>query len=346
VTVALAERCLVLGIETSCDETAAAVVNGDYTIRANVVLSQEEHARYGGVVPELASRAHVRAICGVCRDAVERSGIRWDQLSAIAVTHGPGLVGSLVVGVAVGKGLALSLGCPLVGVHHLEAHVFATRLSDAPPRCPFIALLVSGGHTELVLARRWGEYETLGRTRDDAAGEAFDKVAKLLGLIPQDGAINGGRYVSECARRGDPSAVRLPRALMAEDTFDFSFSGLKTAVLNHIRGVGQCAGSAGVDDLAASFEAAVVEVLVHRALQAMAATGVHCVALAGGVAANRRLREELARAVEARGGTLHCPPPALCTDNAAMVAAAGVFHYQRGEIAGLDLDAVPRQALA
>ena len=334
----------VLGIESSCDETAAAVIEAGYRLRSSVIWSQQVHALYGGVVPELASRAHVRTIVPVVRAALEEAGVGLADIDGIAVTRGPGLVGSLVVGVNVAKGLSLAAAKPLVGVHHLEGHIFSNLIeNDLEP--PFLALLVSGGHTELLRVPRLGEYEVLGRTLDDAAGEAFDKVAKLLDLLPQDQAVMGGRAVSETALRGDPEAIDFPRAMLGDDSLDFSFSGLKTAVLTHVGGLAPAARAGRLPDIAASFQAAVVDVLVRKTERAVERTGVPTVALAGGVAANADLRSQLDARMRARGGRLVVPSPALCTDNAAMIAAAGQFRLERGERSGLDLDATPRLPL-
>lgn len=335
---------LVLGVETSCDETAAAVVDGDYTVRSNIIRSQQEHAAFGGVVPELASRAHVQAVLPAITAALSSAGVQLGQIDGIAVTRGPGLVGSLLVGLCVAKALALSTGSPLIGVNHLEGHVFANRLA-APLDTPFLTLLVSGGHTELVHVRSWGGYEVLGRTRDDAAGEAFDKVAKLLGLLPTEGFVPGGRAISECAAKGNADAVRFPRGLAGSDSLDFSFSGLKTSVLNHVRALSPASLVASAADIAASFQEAVIDVLVGQTMRAMGLTEVGTVALAGGVAANGLLRDRLRRRVEAAGGEFRCPPVELCTDNAAMIAAAGLFHLVSGRRSGLDLDAAPRLGL-
>ena len=336
---------LVLGIETSCDETSAAVVD-DSSIRSNVIWSQQEHARYGGVVPELASRAHVRAIVPVIETALREAGVALGDIDGIAVTRGPGLVGSLIVGVNAAKGLALSLGKPFVGVNHLEGHIFS-NLVERKIEVPFLTLLVSGGHTELVLVERLGQYELLGRTLDDAAGEAFDKVAKLLDLLPPDRMVMGGRAVAEAAESGDPEAIPFPRALASRETWDFSFSGLKTAVLYHVRQLQRSSPDIGsaVPDIAASFQAAVVDVLVERTVRAMQELKVLRVAVAGGVAANASLRADLQARVAELGGELRCPAPVLCTDNAAMIAAAGLFHLRRGERGTLDLDADPRLSL-
>ena len=334
----------VLGIETSCDETSAAVIDEEFAVRSNVILSQQDHAAFGGVVPELASRAHMRAVVPIVDEALERAGVDLGGIDGIAVTRGPGLVGSLIVGLSLAKGLALAVGKPLIGVHHLEGHIFSNRIENRL-RAPFLTLLVSGGHTELVQVVEWGQYEILGRTRDDAAGEAFDKVAKLLDLLPSEGVVVGGRVVAEWAERGDPEAIAFPRGLSGEDTFDFSFSGLKTAVLNYVRQLSADERRAQLANIAASFQAAVVDVLEARTAEGMERTGAQAVALAGGVAANRSLRDQMRARIEGIGGAFHCPPHLLCTDNAAMIAAAGLFHLTRGVRSGLELDAAPRLSL-
>ncbi len=336
---------LVLGIETSCDETAAAVVDETYALRANVISSQQEHALFGGVVPELASRAHLRAVVPVVREALARAGVGLAEVDGIAVTRGPGLVGSLIVGLSLAKALALGAGKPLIGVHHLEGHIFS-NLIEHPIAPPFLTLLVSGGHTELLRVTELGRYELLARTRDDAAGEAFDKVAKLLGLLPASGSVMGGRIVAEWAAKGNPQAIAFPRALERDESLDFSFSGLKTAVLNYVRRLSGDHLQQQLSNIAASFQAAVVDALVGKTLRAMEQTGIKTVALAGGVAANLCLRACLDKAVRARGGQLFYPSPVLCTDNAAMIAAAGLFHLSQGRRSGLDLDAAPRPSLS
>ena len=330
---------LVLGLETSCDETAAAVVDESYAVHSNIIFSQQDHAPYGGVVPELASRAHMRALVPVVRQALATAGVGWEEVDGVAATRGPGLVGSLIVGLSLAKGLALARDKPLVGVHHLEAHVFS-NLVAAQVEVPFLTLLVSGGHTELILVRELGSYQVLGRTRDDAAGEAFDKVAKLLGLLPGEGVVAGGRLIAELAEDGDPEAIDFPRALV--DEMDFSFSGLKTSVLHYVRALSPQARAQQLAHIAASFQEAVVDALVAKTLLALERVEVATVCLAGGVAANQRLRQRLRVAVERRGLAFHCPAYDLCTDNAAMVGAVGAFYLSRGVCDSLNVDAAPR----
>jgi N6-L-threonylcarbamoyladenine synthase len=328
---------LILAIETSCDETAAAVVRGGREILSNVVASQIDfHARFGGVVPEIASRKHTEAIVGVVDEALEQAGITTGDLTAIAVTYGPGLVGALVVGVAYAKGLALAAGLPLVGVNHLEGHLFASALAEPDISPPFVALLVSGGHTSLVHAPEWGEYHTLGSTIDDAAGEAFDKVAKALGL-----GYPGGPAITRLAAEGDPEAIAFPRAMLRSNDLDFSLSGLKTAVVTHIAKERAAGRDLDLPDIAASFQAAVIDVQVAKALRAVEECGVSTFLIGGGVASNPALREALTSAMEARGVRVSVPPPDLCTDNAAMIGAAAHLHLWRGETLGLSAEAVP-----
>ncbi len=328
-------RELVLGIETSCDETAAAIMRGGTELLSSVVASQVDfHARFGGVVPEIASRKHTEAIVAVVSEALDRAALRFDDLDAIAVTYGPGLVGALVVGVAYAKGLALATGIPLVGVNHLEGHIFANMLADPDVSPPLVALVVSGGHTSLVHMPEWGVYRTLGETLDDATGEAFDKVAKVLGL-----GYPGGPVLSRLAQKGDPAAIDFPRAMMRSGDYAFSLSGLKTAVINHIRHERQAGREIDVPDLAASFQQAVIDVQVSKSVRAAEECGVTTFCLAGGVAANTALRDALRDALAAVGVRLAVPPFALCTDNAAMIAAAGTYRYRRGERLGLDAEA-------
>ena len=325
----------VLGLESSCDETAAAVVVDGRRVLADVVASQHEvHAPYGGVVPELASRAHVVNVVPVLRGALDRSGLSLDEVDGVAVTSGPGLVGALLVALQTAKALAWARGLPLVGVHHLEGHLSAIYLEDDAPPFPHLALIVSGGHTSLVRVDGHGDVCELGATRDDAAGEAFDKGAKLLGL-----GYPGGQVIDQLAAGGDPRAVRFPRAMTAPSTGDeFSFSGLKTALLHHVRDHGVPDGDA-LADLCASYQDAIVEVLVRKTRRAARREGLEHVQVCGGVAANSALRAALRAAGDEDGFRVHVPPPARCTDNAAMIAAAGYWRLAAGERAGLDLGA-------
>jgi N6-L-threonylcarbamoyladenine synthase len=326
---------LVLGLESSCDETAAAVVEDGVRALSDVIASQVDlHARYGGVVPELASRAHVVNVVPVIEEALERAGVTLDDIDAVAVTQGPGLIGALLVSVQVGKGIAYARGLPLMGVHHLEGHLSAVYLEPDPPPLPHLALVVSGGHTSLIRVADHGVLTELGATRDDAAGEAFDKVAKLLGL-----GYPGGVAIDRLARTGDPGAVSFPRAMTRKQTgLEFSFSGLKTAVLVHVREHGVPQGQA-LADLCASFQDTVVEVLVRKTRQAARAEGLRHVQVCGGVAANSRLRSALHAAGAEDGFQVHVPPPRRCTDNAAMIAAAGAFRLLRGDRPDLALAA-------
>jgi N6-L-threonylcarbamoyladenine synthase len=330
---------LVLGVETSCDETAAAVIEDGRRVRANVVASQiATHAPYGGVVPEVASRQHVATIVPVIGRAVADAGIAFRDLDAIAVTAGPGLVGALLVGVETAKALAFALGKPLVAVNHLAGHLAAAFIVDdaaAAPSYPHLALLVSGGHTALIRIDGPGQTRLLGSTRDDAAGEAFDKVGKMLGL-----GYPGGVAIDKAAATGDARAVSLPRALPGRDDLDFSFSGLKTAVATVLAREGTPQGQA-LNDFCASFQTAVVDVLVRKSRRALAREGLGTLVVCGGVAANRGLRAALAAAAAEDGFALHIPPPKYCTDNAAMIAAAGTQMFERGARAGLDLSVDP-----
>jgi N6-L-threonylcarbamoyladenine synthase len=326
---------LVLGIETSCDDSAAAVLR-DGALAASVVSSQHAvHGPYGGVVPELASREHVRNALAVVDAALTQAGATVADVDGIAVTRGPGLVGSLLVGLSLAKGIALRRGLPLVGVHHLEGHLLAVNLERAPDDAvpfPFLGLIVSGGHSGLYFARARGDYQCLGRTRDDAVGEAFDKVAKVLGL-----GYPGGPAIDRLAREGDPTAVRFPRARLKRGRFDLSFSGFKTAVWQYVRDNPPSAGR--LPDLAASVQEALVDMLVDATIDAIDATGVERLVVSGGVSANRRLRERMAAVGAERGVEVLVPRPALCTDNAAMIALAGWARLAAGEDDGLAIDA-------
>lgn len=326
---------VVLAIESSCDETAAAVIRGGRELLSSVVASQVDfHARFGGVVPEIASRKHTEVIVGVVDEALWRADLGLEALDAIAVTQGPGLVGALVVGVAYAKGLASVLGLPIVGVNHLEGHLYAARLHDPTIAPPFVALVVSGGHTMLVHVPEWGRHEVLGRTLDDAAGEAFDKVAKLLGL-----GYPGGPVISRLAAQGDPRAIAFPRAMLKSGDLDVSLSGLKTAVLQYVQRERAAGRELNLADIAASFQAAVIDVQVAKTLAAVAERRVRSVVLAGGVAANAALREALRDALSERGVRLVVPPMSLCTDNAAMIAAVAHDEIARGRFLGLSADA-------
>jgi len=332
---------IVLGIESSCDETAAAVLTDGRRLLASVVASQDAiHAPYGGVVPELASRRHLEVIAPVVDQTLREAKVGLADLDGIAVTQGPGLVGSLLVGCSVAKSLAWVHRTPLVGVNHLEGHIYAAFLEGDPPIHPFLALVVSGGHTALYLAREPRRYERIGQTRDDAAGEAFDKVSKLLGL-----GYPGGPAIERIARTGDPRAIAFPTANMSDGGSDFSFSGIKTAVSLHVRREGPL-DPARVADVAASFQATAVKMLVRKTVKAALRFGVHRLVLTGGVAANTALRESLESECRERGWVLHVPSRRLCTDNAAMIAAAGHDRLEAGERAPLSLNAVPDLALA
>jgi N6-L-threonylcarbamoyladenine synthase len=332
---------IVLGIESSCDETAAAVVADGRRILSNVVASQDDvHAPYGGVVPELASRRHIEVIVPVVERALGEARLALPDVDGIAVTQGPGLVGSLLVGTSLAKSLAWVHRKPLVGVNHLEGHIFAAFLTDDPPEYPFLALVVSGGHTALYHAPAARHYELVGQTRDDAAGEAFDKVAKLLGL-----GFPGGPLIQRAAENGNPMAVAFAPARMTDGARDFSFSGLKTSVSLYVKRHAPLS-AAQVADVAASFQATVVRTLVGRTLGAATTLGVHRVVLTGGVAANGPLREALTAEGAAQGVRVHVPPRQLCTDNAAMIAAAGSARLAAGERAPLTLNAIPDLALA
>jgi len=329
---------LIIGFESSCDETGVAVASTDRGLLAHALHSQiAMHREYGGVVPELASRDHIRRIVPLTRQVLEQAGVRASDLDAVAYTAGPGLAGALLVGASFAKSFAWSLGLPAIPIHHLEGHLLSPQLADEAPDFPFIALLVSGGHTQLMRVAGVGRYELLGETLDDAAGEAFDKSAKLLGL-----SYPGGPELSRLAQSGDPAAYALPRPMLHSGDLDFSFSGLKTAVLTRVRALdaaGRAADPAARADLAASTEAAIVDVLAAKSLQALRQTGLGTLVVAGGVGANRRLRDRLQAALAEMGGRVYFPPLSLCTDNGAMIAWAAVQRVRAGLV---DLDAFRR----
>jgi len=332
---------IVLGIETSCDETAAAVIDGGRKILSNVVASQDAiHAPWGGVVPELASRRHLEIILPVIRQALDQAHLGLGDLEGIAVTQGPGLVGSLLIGCSVAKSIAYARRMPLVGVNHLEGHIYAATLEDASLAPPFLALVVSGGHTAAYRVEEGRRYERIGQTRDDAAGEAFDKVAKLLGL-----GYPGGPLIERTARDGDPRAVAFPTAQMSDGALDFSFSGIKTAVSLHVKRRAPLP-VAEIADIAASFQATVVKMLVRKTARAALRWGLKRVVLTGGVAANGALRQALEAECAEHGWDLVVPSRRLCTDNAAMIAAAGHDRLAAGERADLTMNAIPDLALA
>ncbi|BBB92303.1 MAG TPA: tRNA (adenosine(37)-N6)-threonylcarbamoyltransferase complex transferase subunit TsaD [Methylomusa anaerophila] len=331
---------LTLAIETSCDETSAAVVKNGRQILSNIISSQIQlHQKYGGVVPEIASRKHIENVIPVIDQALAEAKITLADINTIGVTYGPGLVGALLVGVAAAKALAFASNIPLVGVNHLEGHIFANFLAHTDLEPPFIALVVSGGHTSLIHLRNYDEFILLGQTRDDAAGEAFDKIARIM-KFPYP----GGPYIDQAAKSGNPDAIAFPRALRGargEENYEFSFSGLKSAVLNYLNNAAQRGATVNISDVAASFQAAVVEVLVNKTMHAVQHSGVRQVVLAGGVAANSALRDELGKRAAERGTTLFYPPPVLCTDNAAMIACRAYYQYLGGDISDLNLNGVP-----
>ena len=331
----------ILAIESSCDETAAAVVVNGREVKSNVISSQIDlHTLYGGVVPEIASRKHIEKVNQVVEQALIDADTTLDDVDAIAVTYGPGLVGALLVGVTEAKAIAFAKNKPLVGVHHIEGHVCANFIEHKDLEPPFLCLIVSGGHTHLVVMEDYGKFKILGRTRDDAAGEAFDKVARAIGL-----GYPGGPKIDKCAREGNPDAIAFPRAKVEGSPYDFSFSGLKSAVLNYINQARMKGEEVNHADLAASFQKAVVDILTDHAIRAAKEFGYDRIVLAGGVASNTALRTALAEACEKEGLKFCYPSPIYCTDNAAMIGAAGYYEYRNGVRSGWDLNAVPNLKL-
>lgn len=321
---------LILGIDTSCDDTSASVVEDGRRILSNIVSSQHEiHRKYGGIVPELASRRHIEMIWPVVDEALSKAQAGLEDISAIAVCYGPGLIGSLLVGVCFAKSLSYVYNIPMVAVNHLEGHIVSSFLAEPEPQFPFLALIVSGGHTCLYRAEGFGVYKELGRTRDDAGGEAYDKVAKLLGL-----GYPGGPIIEKAAEKGNPRAIKFPRAFL-KDSFDFSFSGLKTAVKIEVE---KLRTSRLINDIAASFQSAVIDVLIEKTISAAKKEELKRVILTGGVAANMALRENIVKIAAEEDIKVYLPPRHLCTDNGAMIASAGFYHFKAGKLANLDLN--------
>ena len=331
----------ILAIESSCDETAAAVVKNGREVRSNVIYSQIAlHTEYGGVVPEIASRKHIEKINQVIEQALSDAGMALSDMSAIAVTYGPGLVGALLVGVSAAKAVSFASGIPLVGVHHIEGHISANYIENKDLEPPFICLVVSGGHSHLVVVKDYGEYEVIGRTRDDAAGEAFDKVARAIGL-----GYPGGPKIDRVSKEGNPDAIAFPRAKVGNTEYDFSFSGLKSAVLNYLNSCRMKGEEIVTADVAASFQKAVVDVLVEHSMEAVRKYGLKKFAIAGGVASNSSLRKAFEEACEKESVAFYHPSPIYCTDNAAMIGTAAFYEYQKGIRHGFDLNAVPNLKL-
>ena len=337
----MSDKIKILAIESSCDETAAAVVEDGRCVKSNIISSQIElHKLYGGVVPEIASRKHVEKVNFVVREALKEAGETLDSIDAIAVTYGPGLVGALLVGVAEAKALAFAKKKPLVGVHHIEGHISANYIENPDLEPPFVCLVVSGGHTHLVVVRDYGKYEILGRTRDDAAGEAFDKVARAIGL-----GYPGGPKIDKISKEGNPEAIAFPRPKFEDSPYDFSFSGLKSAVLNYLNGCQMKGVEINRADVAASFQKAVCDVLVEHAMIAVKENGLNKFAIAGGVASNSALRAAFEKACAERQIEFYHPSPIFCTDNAAMIGSAAYYEFIAGKRDGLDLNAVPNLKL-
>ncbi|MBQ2576497.1 MAG: tRNA (adenosine(37)-N6)-threonylcarbamoyltransferase complex transferase subunit TsaD [Lachnospiraceae bacterium] len=332
---------LILGIESSCDETAAAVLKNGREVLSNVIYSQIDlHTVYGGVVPEIASRKHIEKVIPVVDKALQEANVTLSDLDAIAVTYGPGLVGPLLVGVSAAKSISMASHVPLVGVHHIEGHISANYIENKELEPPFACLVVSGGHSHLVVVKDYGEYEVIGKTRDDAAGEAFDKVARAIGL-----GYPGGPKIDKVSKEGNPEAIVFPRAKVGESVYDFSFSGLKSAVLNYLNTCEMKGESYNQADVAASFQKAVVDVLVDHSMHAIQEYGFKKFAIAGGVASNSTLRTAMEKACKERGVEFYHPSPIYCTDNAAMIACAGYYEFQKGVRSGLDLNAIPNLKL-
>lgn len=335
------EEVLILAVETSCDETAAAVVKNGREVLSNIIFSQIDlHTLYGGVVPEIASRKHIEKINQVIEEALKEAGVTLKELTAVAVTYGPGLVGALLVGVSAAKAISFATGKPLIGVHHIEGHISANFIENPELEPPFVCLVVSGGHSHLVIVKDYGEYEIIGRTRDDAAGEAFDKVARAIGL-----GYPGGPKIDKVAKSGNPDAVHFPRAKVGGNEYDFSFSGLKSAVLNYLNVCKMKGQEVCQEDVAASFQKAVIEVLVEHAMHAVSEYGYHKFAIAGGVASNSGLRAAFEKECAGRGIEFYHPSPIYCTDNAAMIGTAAYYEYKKGIRSGMDLNAVPNLKL-
>ncbi|WP_069650423.1 tRNA (adenosine(37)-N6)-threonylcarbamoyltransferase complex transferase subunit TsaD [Caloranaerobacter ferrireducens] len=332
---------ITLAIETSCDETSVSVVKNGREVLSNIISSQIEiHKKFGGVVPEVASRKHIESINIIIQEALDEANVTFDDIDNIGVTYGPGLVGALLVGVSTAKAIAFGKNIPLVGVNHIEGHICANFIEDKELKPPFVCLVVSGGHTHLVLVKDYGEYEVIGKTRDDAAGEAFDKVARALGL-----GYPGGPIIDKLAAIGNKNAIDFPRVYLDDRSFDFSFSGLKSAVLNYLNNSKQKGIEIVVEDVAASFQQSVIEVLVEKTIKAAKDKGVNVVALAGGVAANEGLRNLISKRCIEEGLELRYPSKKLCTDNAAMIGCAAYYDYLKGYRADLRLNAVPNLKL-
>lgn len=336
------DNVLILAIESSCDETACSIVENGRNVLSNIISSQIEiHKQYGGVVPEVASRKHIENISDVVNEAIEKANVDCNQIDAVAVTYGPGLVGALLVGVNYAKGLSYAWNKPLIGVNHIEGHICANFIENKELEPPFVCLVASGGHTHLIYVGDYGKYEIMGKTRDDAAGEAFDKVARAIGL-----GYPGGPLIEKKAREGNPAAINFPRAVINDDTLDFSFSGLKSAVLNYIHNKQQKNEEIIVEDVAASFQQAVTDVLVMKTMKAARLKDCKVVALAGGVASNGSLREALENECKKNNYVFLKPSPILCTDNAAMIGCAAYYKYLKEEFSELSLNAIPNLKLA